>query len=320
MNTERNIIRNIISNMIDKYNNSKYRLYLFDRADQISPAIKEHIMFNEWSVQYVNSGNEWLYIESPVSKLPNPYLDKYDISKFTGMFITEDNKERIINLIDILRETGELQFRILKDMNDKYSILMSWDQSKRFNMGEQDISFIKKIIDEKINAKLRDDTHTQKFYDSTFLIEDPEYFYNHFEEEVEKIFIRNRYCRCDIEIICKKAKDINAHFKDKPFACVDDFLSPFEENVEETFKYDSEEEDIISKPKHYMLSGGLEVKNVVEMIINNQNSNLNKYQSHMKAVILEYLMRAENKNGLEDYKKAGQWLVWLIESLEGETK
>ena len=138
--------RNIISEMIDKYNNIKYRLYLFDRADQISPAIKEHIMFNEGSIQYVTSGNEWLYIESPVSKLPNPYLDKYNISKFTGMFITEDNKERIINLIDILRETGELQFRILKDMNDKYSILMSWDPFECFNMGEQDISFIKKII------------------------------------------------------------------------------------------------------------------------------------------------------------------------------
>lgn len=109
-----------------------------------------------------------------------------------------------------------------------------------------------------------------------------------------------------IEVIRKKAKDINAH--------------SFEENVEETFKYDSEVKDIISKPEHYMLSDGLEVKDVVEMIINNPNSNLNKYESHMKAVILEYLMRAENKNGLEDYKKAGQWLVWLIESLEGETK
>ena len=130
---------------------------------------------------------------------------------------------------------------------------------------------LKKIIDEKINAESRDDTHTENFYDLTFPIEDPEYFYNHFEEEVEKIFI-------------------------------------------------SEEEDIISKPEHYMLSDELEVKDVVEMIINNPNSNLNKYQSHMKAVILEYLMQAENKNALEGYKKAGQWLVWLIESLEGETK
>ena len=52
-----------------------------------------------------------------------------------------------------------------------------------------------------------------------------------------------------------------------------------------------------------MLSDELEVKDVVEMVINNPNSNLNKYQSHMKAVILEYLIRAENKNSLEDYKK-----------------
>lgn len=311
--------RNIISNMIDKYNNIRYRLYLFDRADQISPAIKKHIMFNEGSVQYVSSGNEWLYIESPVSKLPNPYLDKYNISKFTNMFITEDNKERIINLIDILRETGELQFRIFKDADNKYGILMSWEPLECFNMGEQDISFIKKIIDEKINAEPRNDTYTQGFYESTFPIEDPEYFYNHFEEEVGKMFDCNRYCRHDVEVIRQKAKDINARFKDKSFACLDDFLLSFEENVEETFKYDSEE-DIISKPEHYMLSDGLEAKDVIEMIINNPNSNLNKYQSHMKAVILEYIMRAENKNGLEDYKKADQWLVWLIESLGGETK
>ena len=284
--------RNIISEMIDKYDDIRHRLYLFDKPVQISPLIKEHMMFNEESIQCVNSGNEILYVETTDSKYRHPDLDEYNISKFTNMFVTKYNKERIINLLDILRESGSLYFRISKTDN-KYGLLMSWCSYECFNTSERDISFIKKIIDEKINAEPRDDTHTQNFYDLTFPIGNPEYFYHHFEEEVEKMFNLDRYIRSDIEIVCEKAKEI--------------------------FKYDSEE-DIISKPEHYMLSEELEVKDVVELVINNPNSNLNKYQSHMKAVVLEYLMRAENKNGLEDYKKAGQWLVWLIESLEGETK
>jgi hypothetical protein len=62
----------------------------------------------------------------------------------------------------------------------------------------------------------------------------------------------------------------------------------------------------VEHPKHYQLSIDLEVLDVIELLLSKRKMHLNDY-SYLVNVI-KYLFRAEQKNGLEDYKKALYYL------------
>ena len=62
----------------------------------------------------------------------------------------------------------------------------------------------------------------------------------------------------------------------------------------------------VEHPKHYQLSIDLEVLDVIELLLSKRKMYLNDY-SYLVNVI-KYLFRAEQKNGLEDYKKALYYL------------
>ncbi|WP_209774611.1 DUF3310 domain-containing protein [Anaerococcus degeneri] len=42
------------------------------------------------------------------------------------------------------------------------------------------------------------------------------------------------------------------------------------------------------------------------------------FLSFYKGNIIKYILRANKKNGLEDYKKARQYLDWYIQELESD--
>ena len=70
--------------------------------------------------------------------------------------------------------------------------------------------------------------------------------------------------------------------------------------------------DIVSNPDHYKMEGlDIEVKDVIKSALGTVGF-LGFYEGN----IIKYILRAKKKNGLEDYKKARQYLDWLIEELD----
>lgn len=84
-------------------------------------------------------------------------------------------------------------------------------------------------------------------------------------------------------------------------------------NSKETQNEEAPEEKIdnINSPKHYKLPGlNIESIDIIRVI-------LGKYfKWFCLGNIIKYILRAEKKNGLEDYKKARKYLDWLIEREE----
>ena len=70
--------------------------------------------------------------------------------------------------------------------------------------------------------------------------------------------------------------------------------------------------DVISNPNHYKLDGlDIEVRDVIKSALGTVGF-LGFYEGN----IIKYILRANKKNGLEDYKKARQYLDWLIDELD----
>ena len=77
-------------------------------------------------------------------------------------------------------------------------------------------------------------------------------------------------------------------------------------------KENAPEEDVVKQPKHYMLDGlGVETIDVIRAVLGADG-----FQAFAKGNVLKYMIRAEKKGHLEDYKKARVYLTWLIESQE----
>ena len=66
--------------------------------------------------------------------------------------------------------------------------------------------------------------------------------------------------------------------------------------------------DVISNPDHYKLKGlDVEVRDVIKSVLGTVG-----FLGFYKGNIIKYILRANKKNGLEDYKKARQYLDWYF--------
>lgn len=75
---------------------------------------------------------------------------------------------------------------------------------------------------------------------------------------------------------------------------------------------DKKKNDVISNPDHYKLNGlDVEVRDVIKSALGTVG-----FLDFYKGNIIKYILRANNKNGLEDYKKARQYLDWYIQELD----
>lgn len=71
-------------------------------------------------------------------------------------------------------------------------------------------------------------------------------------------------------------------------------------------------EDKIKSPSHYRLEGlNCETIDVVKARLGKEG-----FKAFCVGNVLKYVLRAEKKNGLEDYKKSRQYLDWIIEGDE----
>ncbi len=68
--------------------------------------------------------------------------------------------------------------------------------------------------------------------------------------------------------------------------------------------------DLIDNQKHYTNNG------IQPIRIMKANMTKEKYRGFLEGNILKYPLRYEDKNGLEDLKKAKTYLTWLIEDIE----
>ena len=69
--------------------------------------------------------------------------------------------------------------------------------------------------------------------------------------------------------------------------------------------------DNVNKPPHYNQSG-------IECIDAIQAATGDGYEYYLQGNILKYLWRYRYKNGIEDLRKARQYLDWLIEDMVNE--
>ena len=74
-----------------------------------------------------------------------------------------------------------------------------------------------------------------------------------------------------------------------------------------------EESDNVNHPEHYQLVNGVEVIDIIKAVLN--RSAFTGFQGYCLGNVIKYILRADMKNGKEDYKKASAYLNWLIESL-----
>lgn len=82
-------------------------------------------------------------------------------------------------------------------------------------------------------------------------------------------------------------------------------------NIEE-FGEEYEEPNMVSHPNHYQSETGLEVWDVIEAF----TFDLSGIEAFDTGNIIKYICRWKKKNGLEDLKKASEYLNHLIEHVE----
>lgn len=67
--------------------------------------------------------------------------------------------------------------------------------------------------------------------------------------------------------------------------------------------------DNVNNPNHYKLGCGIESIEIIKRVLG-----IKGFVAFCLGNILKYLIRAEKKNGKEDYKKAAKYLEWVIEN------
>lgn len=70
------------------------------------------------------------------------------------------------------------------------------------------------------------------------------------------------------------------------------------------------ERDNVNHPKHYC-KGGLECIQVIKAQLTPE-----QYKGYLYGNVLKYMWRWQDKNGLEDLRKAAKYLEWLIKEIE----
>ena len=117
----------------------------------------------------------------------------------------------------------------------------------------------------------------------------------------------------------KIVKSSTLRYEEKLLASAQEFLLLAENNIDKKIVgIDFKEKDNVNSPNHYKLEGlDIESIDVIFAVIRGIN---NGVIADCVGNILKYVMRAEKKNGLEDYKKARKYLDWCIEEKGKEEK
>lgn len=106
--------------------------------------------------------------------------------------------------------------------------------------------------------------------------------------------------------------DIMSEYDFKRFVEMVDLINGTTTILEEEILVNGNVNDIINKPNHYQLLVKDKVVEVID-IIDSVVQNYTPKQAFRVANIIKYILRANKKNGLEDFKKAKKYIEMLLE-------
>ena len=188
--------------------------------------------------------------------------------------------------------------------------IIDWEYIKIKN--ETFVVYIKNFKEKEVYSKIQEYNKKQEHIKLEIFI-DTEFKYYYFLEEYGEYIItikistlkNNNNTKDNIEVF---NKNVFIEFME-----IMDFINDEVTVIED--KNNDNISDVINSPKHYQLKikgNNIEVIDIIDSIVQNYTPK----QAIRVANIIKYILRADKKNGLEDFKKAKKYIEMLLE-MEG---
>ena len=188
--------------------------------------------------------------------------------------------------------------------------IIDWEYIKIKN--ETFVVYIKNFKEKEVYSKIQEYNKKQDHIKLEIFI-DTEFKYYYFLEEYGEYIItikistlkNNNNTKDNIEVF---NKNVFIEFME-----IMDFINDEVTVIED--KNNDNISDVINSPKHYQLKikgNNIEVIDIIDSIVQNYTPK----QAIRVANIIKYILRADKKNGLEDFKKAKKYIEMLLE-MEG---
>ena len=208
----------------------------------------------------------------------------------------------------------------LKEKEEKNNKLIEWGYKKLFDNvyciyitnhcdKQTLLEKVKEINNKKIIPKIHLDIRDYtKFYTYTY--------YDDLNEEEGYVF---RFCIANLQELITDEIELMSECNFKKFVemidLINNTITVLKEEKEEVLDNLIIDNDIINKPNHYQLNikgNNIEVIDIIDEVVKDYNPK----QAFRVANILKYVLRANKKNGLEDFKKAKKYIEMLLEMEE----
>ena len=196
---------------------------------------------------------------------------------------------------------------------EKTSKLIEWGYTKLTN--KTYCVYVSNYYNENILKKKIEEINNKKIIPKINLnIKDYLEFYifnRDFREENEEYSFS--LCILDENEPNSDVVDIMSEYDFKRFVEMVDLINGTTTILEEEILVNGNVNDIINKPNHYQLLVKDKVVEVID-IIDSVVQNYTPKQAFRVANIIKYILRANKKNGLEDFKKAKKYIEMLLET------
>lgn len=208
----------------------------------------------------------------------------------------------------------------LKEKEEKNNKLIEWRYKKLFDNvyciyitnhcdKQTLLEKVKEINNKKIIPKIHLDIRDYtKFYTYTYC--------DDLNEEEGYVF---RFCIANLQELITDEIELMSECNFKKFVemidLINNTITVLKEEKEEVLDNLIIDNDIINKPNHYQLNikgNNIEVIDIIDEVVKDYNPK----QAFRVANILKYVLRANKKNGLEDFKKAKKYIEMLLEMEE----
>ena len=208
----------------------------------------------------------------------------------------------------------------LKEKEEKNNKLIEWRYKKLFDNvyciyitnhcdKQTLLEKVKEINNKKIIPKIHLDIRDYtKFYTYTYC--------DDLNEEEGYVF---RFCIANLQELITDEIELMSECNFKKFVemidLINNTITVLKEEKEEVLDNLIIDNDIINKPNHYQLNikgNNIEVIDIIDEVVKDYNPK----QAFRVANILKYVLRANKKNGLEDFKKAKKYIEMLLEREE----
>ena len=185
--------------------------------------------------------------------------------------------------------------------------IIYWEYIKIKN--ETFVVYIKNFKEKEMYSKIQEYNKKQEYIKLEIFIDTEFKYYYSLEEDGEYIINikistlkNNNNTKDNIEVF---NKNVFIEFME-----IMDFINDEVTVIED--KNNDNISDVINSPKHYQLNiknNNIEVIDIIDNIVQNYPPK----QAVRVANIIKYILRADKKNGLEDFKKAKKYIEMLLE-------